>query len=310
MSNEKIPATQLWAWVLTAMSGPLAWIAGRNGWPGVLVTGVVCGLLNWVVLRLNADAGWSKWICALEWLWLPVLTGAMMRIAGLCWESDSAYPAVPLTLILLAALSAWNGAERASRTGGVLFWLLALLYGVILAAGGTGVRLEWLKPHRTEAAEPMLLAVFLLPTLALFVPREQKGNWTGIAAAAVFGTVIALLTAGTLSPQVSASSDDSYYRFSQSLRLFGTGRFESLASVALTMGYFGCASFLMSVGYELAERIRTGWGKPSVICLAILGGAAVLAPIPAEWVAAGSILLLVHLPLLSGITWKIKSQKK
>lgn len=314
MFNEKVNQYPLWAWVLVGMSAPVAQFASREQWTAVLIMAAACGGLCWGIHALDSGEPVSRrWYCAVEYLFLMLITGEFARLSASCWPTGGSYPIVPLTLLILAVFSALDGANRASRAGSVIFWFLALLYAVVLTASVKNLRGNWMMPA-LEAPSAFLIVVFLLPAVASFLPRE-KGGAAGIALTAIgiFAAVISLLTSGTMSQNAIKTLEDPFYEFSKSLSLFGVAeRFEALISVALTLGYFAMLSFLLSAAGHLAERVRTGWGRPGVICCGAAGGLILLfcPRIASLWLAVLCVVLWGILPFTTLCWSKFEKSKK
>lgn len=139
-------------------------------------SGGICGLACWAVHSLAREkTKWPKWLCMAEVLGTAVAAGSMAGWTRSVWPTAEHPSAVWFTLILLAAASTWNGANQASRVGGILIWLLALLYSGILAAGIKEIKLEWLIPQ-TGRGSWELAAAFLTPAAAVFLPGEKRGD--------------------------------------------------------------------------------------------------------------------------------------
>lgn len=312
MFNKKVAQSPLWAWVLVALSAPAAQVAASGPWVGVLAIGVLCGGLCWGIHAVIQEPIQKRWYCVAEFLFLILVTGKFAQMAASCWPTGNSYPTVSLTLLILAAFSALDGAERASRVGGVLFWLLALLYAIALCAGVKDGNVHWLVPD-INPPRSLLVIILLLPVVAIFLPREKGGASTkALIAACVFTVFIAILTAGAMSPSVVKNLKDPFYEFSKSLSLFGVAeRFEAIVSVALTLGYFALLSFLLSAAGHLADRIQPGWGRAGVLGCATAGAVVMLIcpTLPDLWLAGASLLFWGFLPLATRFTAKRKSRK-
>lgn len=314
MFNRKISKQQLCAWIFTAMSAPLAQFAGRSPWGSVLAVGILAGLLCVGVDLLWSDRiKWSRWLCIAEWTWLIIIIGSGAVWAVDSWPVGNAFPTVPIVLLALAAAASDAGAEKASRIGGVLFWLLALIYAIILCAGGGDFHLRRISSEFSMPI-PELVVVFLLPALAIFLPREKNRmpvSFFGILA--VFALILSLLTAGGISSLVAEQVDNPFYQWVRGLSLFKSAqRFESIISVALTMGWFSLFTVLLSVAGHLTETFYPGCGKKGTWLCAILSASImfVIKWIPAFVIGFGSVVLWVVVPVLLLSVDKIKKMKK
>lgn len=313
MSKNKINAVTLGAWLFAAITAPLAQIGAGAPWLYVLAVGAICGVLCWCIHSLSGgDCCTAKWYCLVQLLFLAIATGAITNWTADCWPTGSTFPVVPLVLLALAAASAWDGGIRASRTGGVVFWFVALLFVIILAAGVKNQRTEWLRPE-WELGDGRLIFVFLIPAVATFLPRE-KGKGYGITFLAVlfFGLAATLLTIGALSPKVAKGMAFAFYEYSKSLSLLGVAeRFEAFVSVALTMGYFALLSLLLSGAYHLTETLGKGSGRYGILfCVAAAAICIGFYPIGTQiWLPMCAVLLWGVLPFGVHAVEKIKKSK-
>lgn len=314
MFRKKVEQYPLWAWIFVAISAPAAQLAGRGPWLSVLLLSIVCGGLCWGIHTLSEEQPEiRRWYCVVEFLFLALILGKFAGMSAGCWPTGNSYPTVPLILLILAAFSALDGANRASRVGGVLFWFLALLYAVVLAAGAKELNISWLAPSM-EPPSVLLVTVLLIPAVASFLPKEKgKASALALVILGIFATVISLLTEGTMSQSVVTSQEEPFYTFSKSLSLFGVvERFESLVSVALTLSYFALLSFLLSTAGHLADGIRFGWGRGGVICCGGIAAAVMLfcPELPGVLLALLSVFFWGLLPLLTLCAARRKKSKK
>ena len=307
MQSHNISRRQLGAWLFAALSAPLAQIAGGVPWLAAVLLGTACLTVCWLLGRNTVCPG--KWVCIVEFAWIVcVLGGAARWIAG-SWPIGNAYPAVPLVLLALAAASAAQGTAQAARAGGMVFWLLALVYCVVVFAGIGEADIKMIESV-PGTADTRLIVVFLVPALIVFVPKMQrKLSFRGLAAICGFAVAISVLIAGSLSSTVAQSVDMPLYDWVRGLSLFDTvQRFEAIVSVALTMGWFSLLSFQMSVAGHLADRVNSGWYRMGVwVCAAMTG----LSTLPDGWIrqdilAVGSIVLWVIIPFFCAAAGKIK----
>lgn len=314
MFRNEVPRYQLAAWLFVAISAPIIQLVGRNGWLAAAATGTVCLGLCWLVTAMpERQITQQKWFCILQ---LPVIVLVAAEFAMWsvdCWPTGTDFPVVPLTLLTLAVFSALHGATVASRVPSVLFWFLAILYGIVLVAGSKNIRVQWLTPT-WELPEYGLLLTLLLPSVAVLLPREK-----GKPMQLVFPVILLFLTAstfwtvGTISSGVAAEVSWPFYESSKSLNLLGVAeRFESLVSVAMTLGYFSLYSLLLSAAGSAGECIKTGWGKGTVIACGIATAALTLLMIHT---ARGLLVIITlitwcFLPVFGGFTELWKKSKK
>lgn len=257
MYDRKIPASRLGAWTLAAMSAPLVTAASGTAWPLVLLLGLI-SMVSGRLFYKEKPAG--AWFWAVQWFWAMVVLAWMLPQPQKCWQTQRGGMLIPLTLLLLAICAAWRGPDGAARSGGVLFWLLAGIYLVLLAAGVPAIRPGRLM-EATPALRPGLLLAFLLPSAGALLPGKGSGRrWT--VAAVLFATAVSLCTFGSLPPKAAASAPLGFYEAVRGMGLFRVAqRFESFLSAALTLGWFSCFSLLTALAGTAAERIHSGWGK-------------------------------------------------
>ncbi|MDD6200890.1 MAG: hypothetical protein PUB93_06450 [Firmicutes bacterium] len=304
MYRETIPDRRLTAWMTVAVSAPLAAFAGKAQWLPVLLSAAACGIVSFLVLRF-CDSGTvvNPVLCTGECLWLGILLGQLAVCVTDCWETES--PLIPAVLLLLAAFSAKN----ASRAGAVLIWLAVPVFGLVLGAGASELRFQWLTP-RWETPRPELLLIFLLPCAAVFLNREKgKLPWLLPAIVGFSALLLSVWIRGSLTPE----TESSLYEYSKGISLFGiTERFDSLLSCTLTAGWFALFGVLLSAAGCLAERIRSGWGQRGVWYCAGLAIAVLISGIrlTGSVVLIVSVLLWAAVPLLARFNAQTKKSKK
>lgn len=309
MFNHKLTNAQLWAWLFSAMSAPVAIIAGGCSWQEVLVIGGLCTLACWFVLNCVKNVTGNRWLCVVQILWSVAVLGTMSRWTDQAWPTGESYPAVPIILLLLAAAASNTGAEKSARIGGVLFWVIALIYGGVILAGSEDLRIEI---HTVrEKVDMRLIPVFLVSALAVYLPvSEKRGSHLGMTGILVMGIAFAVCVTGGLSSEVQGIEENPFYEWIRSLSLAGTAqRFESVVSAGLTMGWFLLYSYLLSAVGHLSEVVWTGNGRKAVwICAGLVCASTFLKRwIPITYVAGGCVLLWIALPMLMSL-WKIKME--
>ncbi len=314
MKTPEVTPKALTAWVGCAMLGPLALNACRFPWLAVMLAGVLCTLLCTTIHGFSDGRIWqSKPCCAVLCLWNLYAAGAVASQAAVCWPGRGSNLVVPLVLLLLAAISAWNGADRASRVAATVCPLCVLVFAVVLACGVSSVRWERLA-FSDAAPGGMLLFVFLLPIAATGIPRVP-GLAIGrcMAGLTAFAVLVSLTAVGALSLPVALTRGDAFYQFARSIRLFSAvQRFESVAAVAVTCSIYAMLSLLLSGGAHLAEEFRPGWGRWAVALGAGAGAAAIAggAILRGRELAAVALLIWGILPLMTQLLPCGKNPKK
>lgn len=309
MYNNKLPHQQLTAWLAAAIVPTAVQLIAGASWLGVLLASLVTLLCIGLVWQWGAEPK-GKLIALLQWGLLTAVLSALCRQAPGSWP-EGGHKAVALILLALALWAAWKGTSASARVGCVLFWFVLLLYLIVLGAGMKEVELRWLKPGRGEVSA--LCCILLLTPAAAFIHLNKRERCKPrLLLIGLFCTVAAAVTAGVLSPQVSANLENPFFEMTRSLNLLGQARrFEALLSAGMTVGWFSLINLQLTLCSEWANRIRTGWAKPGMIAAALVTTVSILL----GWSIPGSVLLIlaallwVLLPLILRVTGKIKKSK-
>ncbi len=285
------------------MVAPLAQFVARQSWLGAALAATVGVALCWLTWRVvSSQPQLPRWIWMVEWCFLTVLLPDLLRQTGLCWPDANRVPTIPLILLLLAVLSAEQGAIRAARASATVFWFIGLLMAGILGAGVKELHGAWMLPT-TEFPAFIAFWVFLLPALLVLLPRDRAPGGGWLLGVGCLGVVIAAWTGGVISPGLAAEEEGAFYLYSKSLTVLGTAkRMEALASAVLTMSWFCTLSWLLTASGHAAEKVRQGWGRAGVWLAALLAGIAffVNLTVPVSVTLAGSIVLWILLPMVFG----------
>lgn len=251
MNHEAVGKKAKELWLLAAMSAPVAQYSAMCSWQYVLMVGALA-----MLIQIGA-AGWfkplGKVLTAGYLITMILLLGETVKQAVLNWPGGNVW-FLSLSTLLVADLGARKGAATACRGGAVIFWITSVIAGMIAITGVKDIHGQWLLQN-SMASNGLLLAVFLLPTMAEIVPGEEKDNGvkvTGIAV--IYGLVISLLVNGALSPGVVAAEENPLYVYSKSLSLFGVAkRFEAIVAFGLTLGYYALCTLLLTMTVKLAK---------------------------------------------------------
>ena len=305
----------MWAWAAGAMTAPLAYYAGRCHWVLVLFTGALCGAICRYVLESKENSVCQAvWYNVLQYIWLGVALGEMVKWSALCWPSDSEIAAA-LILLILAAAAALCGKARIAGVCSVLMWGIAILYIILLAAGISNLHPEWLNVREPLLKEyPVgLIFIFLLPMgKRILCQAKSKRVWIGMGTMVLFGTLLAIWTIGGLSESGSRSYAFPFYEFGKSLQLVGSvKRFESLIAVALTAGFFALESMLLTISADLAENVKQGIGQRGIWPSALIAAVTAILGIDSEGLVlgAGSLFFWGLQPFYTIQKEKIKNRK-
>lgn len=290
------------AWLLTAMAAPLAQIVSGCSWPTVLLTGTVCLALCWGTEHLRKPSG--RFFSGIQWLWLIFVMGAVLEWMADCWQDGRGSPVIGGTLLLLAAWTASKGEEVGSRAGNLLrFFLIVLIGGVILSGLGD-IRLSNLKP-RWRLHSGHIVTLFLIPTAAVWA-RNVKTGWKEKICLLLFAGVTAAVTTGVLSGGYAARQVSAFYELSRSADLLGAApRFESLAALGMTLGYYVFLTYLLNLSGQWAEKISSGKRSLGVWLAAAGAGAALLVgTLDDRALAVGSVAVWIVFPAITGLLEK------
>lgn len=304
MNQETITHKRLWAWLSVAMSAPLAHFSGGS-WVTLLILGILC----WGIIGLLPECGEgvknNRAVCAVEFIWFAVLLSQLLPLSASYWIGRKNEIVVPGVLL---ALGAYGCTKRASRTAGVLFWVLIVMYLPVAVAGAKDVRVQWLMPENLQISF-WVIPVLLLPCGAgVLGVRKKDTNWyPGIV---VFAAIVWALTAGVLSPAVAALLSNPFRELSRSLTIGAASRFESVLSVAVTLGWFGlfsllirCCSVMLSV-FGIRQTLAPWLSAAAAFALYLLG-----VEISGLFGAIAAVIVWVLLPLLAEKNFSKKREK-
>ena len=310
MRSRNEEKRQLGAWLLAGLSAPLAQFACGMSWQTVTLVALICLPVCWLVSRVTVVT--VKWINIAELVWLACVLSALGRWMSESWPSGNTFPAVPLTLLALGAVSAARGPEQAARGGSVVFWLTALLYSVVVAAGLSQVEWEELTEFNGRV-DFRLAVILLLPAVTVFLQRDKKGLPLGsVMGVGAFAVLVSILVTGALSLRIAQNVEKPLHEWVAGLSLAGTlQRFEALASVALTMGWFALASYALCIAGTLTDQIKEGCYGKGVWFVAAAAGILMLAKVAfsSEMIVIGSVLLWIIVPLVMSAMGKNKKFK-
>lgn len=292
MWSREISKKQRAAWIALASVGILGRFAGGTDWLTALALGIA-----WVVLFLLLDGRVTEnenknSITAVQTVWNTVLLSQVMHWSSGCWPAGEATMFLPITLAVLAAASV---RRNAAGTVSVLFWMAVALIVPVMLSGVKELEPAWLIPTQPRGWIQLAAGYGTLLTASLLPKKEKTGaGWlTGIA---MLGTLIAGLTDGVLSPQMTSGKEEMFYAMSRSLNLFGTvKRFESLVSTAMTLGWFALMSMLLAPMNEKWMAVSAA----AAICLYIMNIRLPLMFVP---------IISVMTAIAGRISWK-KSKK-
>jgi hypothetical protein len=292
--SEKLGKGTAVAWLLGAMSAPVAIYAGYVSWQWTLVVGIICTAACLVVQKWGQkwESPMNRWA---QLVLLGVVAGVIATKIAPCWGEQGEI--MPLTLIVLAVLTASAGQERSCRLCCVTSWILIVLLVVVTAVGIKNIEIRRLAP--TSAWNDMLIPVFLIPCVLLFIPHK-RGGYAAQFLIPLFGMVISVLCMGT----ASNLGHMPIYEYSKSLTLLGVAeRFEAVTSVAMTLGLHSLLSLLFTAAENLVRHGALLCGGIAVVILLFLGEIGVI-------LTVFTAVMWVFLPLLTALIKKLKKDEK
>ena len=228
--EDRISGRQAGAWGFCAMSVPAVLTCAGLGWGWVLLgcAAVACyfyvsgTLTNGAVdlLALTQEAfgkTLGRAVLALGGAFCLLAAAQTADRASMAFPDQTKALAAP-AVILLAVLSNRKGAQQAARACGALFLLLAGLYAVIVLASLKNAEVRWMAPWGGARQTVRVIPAMLSLASLRYLPDRQgrtKGSWLG--ALTLLPAVLAVVTAGCLSPRLTQQLELPFYTVSQSL---------------------------------------------------------------------------------------------
>ena len=325
--ENRITARQARAWMLGALGAPAAMALAGLGWTWVLLGGALaaflllamcraaCGFPEAFTLAFGRTGGAIA--AGLELLWLLAAAAGTAGVVRIAFETDPG-PAAPAALLLLAALACGKGSRRAAAVGGILSLVLALLYSIIVLTSLRHLQPDWCRPWGSAADAGLSVCICLSPACVLFAAQPERGSrragWGCAALAALAPAVLALITAGCLSPELAGASELPIYTLTKSLSVLSVmERFEPLLSVSLMLGLFLLLQGIVCAAGNLTQLI--GGAKQAdhgtaAFCLLAFAGSLGADRVPVVCWAIGAATFWGILPVLTLVIVGIKKIKK
>lgn len=304
MSGSKITSAQLTVWIITALIGPLAFFSDGN-WMFTLLAAVLLSLLNWLAVRFGKH--WEGPIYAfVQMLWISVLLSQILTFSADCWPTGQrTYPVIPIAMLVLAILTAIKGEKSAANSVSVLFWVSALLLGIVILFGISNVITSNLKPE-IQMSNSQILLVLALPAVTGMLNKERSTILPFVVVAAV-AVCISLWISGTLSQQIAEQLQWPFYSAAKSVQILDVAkRFEALVSVGVTIGNYALYSMMLCAAGSIGQPF--GDKKRVIAVTGIVAGVLMLAGLRVHPTASVIICLIlwVLFPLFGLISRKEK----
>lgn len=219
---------------LLALTVPAAEAAAGKNWLPTLILALASVLVcTWISALADPNL---QWLNDLRSIAAVLLLSGLLNWTHDCWPGRGAAYAVPGVLVLLAVYAVWRGS--AVRAASVLRYGVYLIFLLLAISGLLQLRWSQLRP-RAELPSMALAAALLLPLLG------RKGKTWHVFPNGLIAAAAAFITAGTAS----------LYAYSRGLSLAGvTEHLESLASCALTAGWFASICYVLDSVKEKEEK--------------------------------------------------------
>lgn len=276
MNSEKLSPRQLWVAVMTGGLSAAAAGAGKADWRWLLPAAVLGTAAGWLLLKRVGNRPFHPVLKVLYAAWAVVLMADVLGRAasrvqqGLGLGSGGS---ARWLLVLLAIPLAWMGWGKAAAffRAVEIFWLAAVTTAAaILLLGLPRVNWAWAlepagdwKSSLGAGALTMSTGLFALPFLYQVKrePEEDRRGLVWLGALGLASAALAALTAGLLSPAVSALLDGPF--FAAAGLLGDSARLEGLVS----------ALWLLP-DLALAGLLSRSWGErrwPALAAVPALG---------------------------------------
>ena len=260
------------AWAFAAATVPAVMVCAGRSWHWVLIGSAAAGAYYLILYFLRRAGGMTltesyragfgeaagRIMLGLTALW------TLLTLANAASGASAAFPEgeegklAPAAVLLLAGLACRRGAGIPARCAAVAAPLLAGLYLILILAAAPGVQAEWCGPWGAPFAAAEAGTAMLLPTAALLLSekeREEKAPMGPLAVMLAAPAVMAAITAGNLSPQITAAERLPFYTLTKTLSLLSVmERFEPILSAALFLGLFCMAALLTEASAKCAAE--------------------------------------------------------
>lgn len=256
------------AGLLAALAAPLLLWAVRASWLWVLVGGAAAGGFYLLLCRLQPlqdlahvtrtviGPGAARVLLWAQAVGLALAGGWLLRQAdAIVPNLTRGFPWITIPLLCLAMAAVWRGPKAARATCAVLVWLPAVTAAVIVLAALPQLHGAWLRPPRRPMQLVGAFAVFLFPVVSRYTSSEKAGSGKWILAAVAAAALLALVTAGCLSPRQAATEPLPFFALAASSRLLGqAARFDAVLSTAVAAALYCALATLGSFTHCLTKK--------------------------------------------------------
>ncbi len=301
MFRKEVAAKPLTIWILCGMTAPVVQLLAGGDFRLTVLIGLACTAV--VCLGLSGSGEYSRSASGWQALFLVLAVAVCAWLAGESWPMGNTRRIVPWVLLGLAAWSAQRGPAVAARMAGILFIILCVGYGLVIAAGVAQTDWEWVLGHR-DPDPAMAVFLFLLPGAGACLPRgkvNKKQIWLfGIPLLSLAASVV---TCGSVDP-TAQTENYPFFEMCRSLSLFGFAeRFEALVCALITVGWFSLLSFLLSCFGAAVQKFLPGRAQVAVWAAAIAAGISLLGKMSISWglLSTASAVFWGFSPLLTQV---------
>lgn len=314
MNMETVDRGGLWPWMTAAMFAPAAQSLGSSPWPWTLALSLGAMAVFLCVEMATGGCGqWGRVMAAVQFAFLAVCAGAVLRSVGVCWAKAADSWVIPGVVLVLAACSAERGVSAGTRSGATLFWFIAIAFIVLAVFSVPDVEPKYLYPGKWESRGTDV-GVLLIPGLTLLLPRQKgKNPWPWALTIIVGAGLISVLTAGALSGDVAAGTKGAFFEMIRGVEILGVAeRFEALVAAAMTLGWFCLLSLLLCAAGTMGKQVSKGterlpvWLAAGVAVVVSLG----IKEIPGWGFAIAAVVLWYGWPLVKALAERKRRQLK
>lgn len=306
---------QRWAWLLAGWSAVTACCLCGMNWLWVTAGAFAAAGIAWIWDRHGTEDGWAVEISvqmgqgkillhSLLLAWAVIALAWTGTLADLAFPTVDGFPELGWVLLAMTAWGVVRGPKVCARCGGVLCLFLLVLYGAVGVFAAPDLRWSYLHPTGSWQQGIWTLGLCLLPVAVFYLPGRRKDSrplgWLGWIPPLMSG-ILALVTAGVLSPQLAEEELVPLYSLAQSVSLFGVmERMEPLLSAAMTMGVFSLLTILASLCQSLADQLRPWKWSGTMCCIVAAGLMPAVKNLSWTLLSIGNLLLCALIP---GTLW-------
>ena len=239
-------------WQMACLTAPIAHRASGMPWNEVLIAALLAAGISGLFQENRKTIPWLRR--------LVLLTAAgqgLLSMSG-CWPGQRDMNWVMGILLILAVLMTWKNRESTIRSGILLWWLTAFLFGSVLLSAIPEMERNNLRPYwgkKPGQSVMDLLGILILPAL-----MEEKHSVNGTAGIRLILSplLFSLCSVGVIGKNMGEIRAP-FYELSRSIRLYGLlDRMEGLAWLGLMIGTVLYLSFLMEGLLQRGEQNREG----------------------------------------------------